>query len=314
MNPDLRLDPSSPMPLYHQIVQAIRWRIGTGVLRPGEPLPSIRDAAEVWGVNYHTVRRAYHDLAREGWVDSVQGSGTRVAAPELVDRGVADDDFDHWLDQVLSYGHERFGLSAKSLAARIRDRDRVVRVVMVECNRHQSTYLAGLLEQALPVEAVAWSLEEPGEPPQVPLIGTYFHHGEMRNRWPHRLRDMHFVALRVDRTIEERIATVASKRNVRVAWLVERDIGTAHEMAASVSGALSARLEVRPVVGDPEELFESLPENELLLVAPRLWDSLPPRVRHDERVFDPNTSFVPEDLQRVWRSLQASVVIAERSK
>lgn len=264
----------------------------------------------MWGVNYHTVRRAYLDLAREGWVESIQGSGTRVAAAKPVEREVADDDLHHWLDQVLSYGHDRFGLSAKTLAARIRDRSRVVRVVMVECNRHQATYLAGLLEQTLAVEAVAWSLEEPGEPPQIPIIGTYFHHGEMRNRWPHRLGDMHFVALRIDPSIQKRIATVASKRNVRVAWLVERDIGTAHEMAASVSSVLSARLEVRPVVGDPAGLLESLPENELLLVAPRLWDSLPVGMREDERVFDPNPGFVPGDLQRVWRSLQASVVTA----
>jgi len=200
------------MPLYHQIVQAIRWRIGTGVLRPDDPLPSIRDAATQWGVNYHTVRRAYQDLAQEGWVDSAQGSGTRVAAAWPVEDGEAKDELDRWLDQVVSHGKERFGLSADGLAARIRGQNRVLRVVMVECNRHQSSHLAGQLEQQLPVEAVAWSLEESGEPPQLPLIGTFFHHGEMRNRWPHRLGDMHFVTLPIDPIIEKRISAVASRR------------------------------------------------------------------------------------------------------
>lgn len=314
MKSDLRLDHSSPLPLYHQIVQAIRWRIGTGVLIPGASLPSIRDGADAWGVNYHTVRRAYQELAREGWVDSAQGSGTRVAAAQPVERGEAADAFDQWLDQVLAFGHERFGLSATTLAERILDRGLLIRVVMVERNHHQSAYLAGLLERTLPVEAVAWSLEQPEEPPRIPLIGTYFHHGEMRNRWPNRLGDMHFVALRIDPIIEKRIAAVASRRDVRLAWLVERDIGTAHEMATSVSSVLSAGLEVRPVVGDPRKLFESLPENELLLVAPRLWDALPEAMRNDERVFDPNPSFVPEDLQRVWRAIQARGGVAETGR
>jgi hypothetical protein len=91
-------------------------------------------------------------------------------------------------------------------------------------------------------------------------------------------------------------------------------MGTAHEMAASVPGALSARLEVRPVVGHLEELLQSLPRNELLLFGPRLWDPLPGGVRQDERVFGPNTIFVPENLQRVLRSVQASVVIGERNR
>jgi len=75
----LRLNRESPTPLYHQIVQAIRWRIGTGELRAGDPLPAVRDASLRWGVNYHTVRRAYQELAQLGWIETVQGAGTTVA-------------------------------------------------------------------------------------------------------------------------------------------------------------------------------------------------------------------------------------------
>jgi DNA-binding transcriptional regulator YhcF (GntR family) len=308
---DLRLDPSSPTPLYHQIVQAIRWRIGTGAVRAGDPLPPLREAADLWGVNYHTVRRAYHELATAGWVESTPGSGTRVAQLHPTHPAQGDDVLGDWVEEIMATAAGRYGLSAEKLAGLIRERQRTFRLVMVECNRHQASCLARQVERTLPVEAIPWSLEQPGEPPQLPIIGTYFHHGEMRARWPHRLGDMFFVALTVDRALEQRVSAVAEPRGARMAWLVERDIGTAHEMATAVSAVLSPRYEVRPIVADPAALQDSLPENELLLVAPRLWDALPPRARADDRVLDVEPMIVPEDLRRVWRNLKATFVETE---
>lgn len=303
----LSLDRSSPTPLYHQIVQTIRWRIGTGALRAGEALPPIREAAEHWGVNYHTVRRAYHELASEGWVESAQGSGTHVAAVLPVDAADSEDDLDHWLDQIVAIGHERYGLSAQDLATLLRERGQVLRVVMVECNEHQSGFLARQLEEAWQAEAIPWSLEEGEEPPRLPIIGTYFHYAEMRRRWPDRIGDMHFVALRLDPGLTERVETVAAKRDTRVLRLVEQDPETAREMAAGVSALFPTQFEIKTTVGDPDELLRSLPGDELLLIAPRLWDRLSSAARGDQRVFDVRHLIVPEDLRRVWRSLTRMV-------
>jgi GntR family transcriptional regulator len=313
---DLRLDRSAPMPLYHQIVQALRWKIGTGAMRPGEPLPPIRDAAEQWGVNYHTVRRAYHELAAEGWVESVQGSGTQVAAALPAEAAAAgvDDEVGQWVDQILAAGRERFGLSAESVAALVRERGRVLRVVMVECNDHQSTFLAQQLEQAWPVEAIPWSLHHGEAPPQLPIIGTYFHHHEMKAMWPDRIGDMHFVTLHLDPALKDRVERVAQARGASVLRLVERDPATAQEMAAGVSALLSQRFQIKPLVGDPDDVVRSLAPDELLLVAPRLWDTVSAGTRADERVFDVRHVVVPEDLGRVWRSLgRAAVESGERT-
>ena len=311
---DLRLDRSAPMPLYHQIVQALRWKIGTGALRAGTPLPPIRDAAEQWGVNYHTVRRAYHELASQGWVESVQGSGTQVAAALPAEAAAGDDDLGQWVDQIVAAGRERFGLSAEGLAALVRERGRVLRVVMVECNDHQSTFLAQQLEQAWPVEAIPWSLHRADAPPQLPIVGTYFHHHEMKALWPDRVGDMHFVTLYLDPALEARVEPVARRRGARVLRLVERDPATAQEMAAGVSALLSPRFQVDALVGDPDEVARTLAPDELLLVAPRLWDGLSAATRADERVFDVRHVIVPEDLPRVWGALsRASVQAGEPS-
>ena len=294
------------MPLYQQVVQAIRWRIGTGALRAGDALPAVREAAEVWGLNYHTVRRAYRELVAQGWIESVQGAGTRVAATRPIEVANSDDSFEQWLDDVVATARERFLMMPVALARLIRERGPVSRVVMIECNVHQSKFLAEQLEEAWPVEAIPWSLDDPRDPPDLPLIGTYFHHAEMRARWPDRVADMRFVALWLDRKIEKRIEAIARRRVVRRLLLVEQDLGTAEEMAAGVSALLSSRFTVRTAVGDPAALLASLARDELLLVAPRLWDQLPDHVREDERVLDVRHVIIPDELHRVWPTLAAA--------
>lgn len=299
----LHLDRSSPTPLYHQIVQAIRWKIGTGALRAGAVLPPLRDAAEQWDVNYHTVRRAYQELADEGWVESVQGAGTRVAEalPGTQENRLG---LDRWLNDIVDVAAERFGLSVTDLVRLVQARQGVSRVVMVECNTHQAAALARQLEQAWLIEAIPWDLHA-DEPPRLPIIGTYFHHAEIRRKWPHRVDDMHFVAVRTDPALRDRIEAAAG-RGAHVLRLVEQDPATAREMAAGVADLLPGRFSVDPVVGDPEQLLSGLRRKELLLVAPRLWERLPDHVRTDPRVFDVQPTIVPDDLRRVWRTLNST--------
>jgi GntR family transcriptional regulator len=76
---ELRVSRHSGMPLGLQLVQNLRSQIESGGLRPGDRLPSVRDAAVAAGVNVNTVRAAYGRLEREGLVSSEQGRGTFVA-------------------------------------------------------------------------------------------------------------------------------------------------------------------------------------------------------------------------------------------
>jgi GntR family transcriptional regulator / MocR family aminotransferase len=58
---------------------ALREAVSSGRLRPGTRLPSSRALAADLGIARNTVAEAYGQLAAEGWLHSVQGSGTRVA-------------------------------------------------------------------------------------------------------------------------------------------------------------------------------------------------------------------------------------------
>lgn len=75
----MKIEPSSHIPIYLQIVEGIRAAVAAGVYRPGEALPSLRAMAIQIQVNPNTVQRAYDELAREGLIYSRKGKGLFVA-------------------------------------------------------------------------------------------------------------------------------------------------------------------------------------------------------------------------------------------
>lgn len=77
---------SSPDPIYEQIVRQIKAQILSGELAEGAPLPSIRKLALELQISVITSKRAYDELEREGFIDTVGGKGTFVAAqnPEFM--------------------------------------------------------------------------------------------------------------------------------------------------------------------------------------------------------------------------------------
>jgi DNA-binding transcriptional regulator YhcF (GntR family) len=78
---DLRIDRASEIPVGVQLARRVRAHVDSGGLKPGDRLPSVREAAATAGVNVNTVRTVYGRLEREGLLRSVHGSGTFVAQP-----------------------------------------------------------------------------------------------------------------------------------------------------------------------------------------------------------------------------------------
>jgi len=79
-----RLNQSSGIPLYLQLMEQIKHAVETGALREGDQLPTIRKLAEDLVMNPNTVVRAYRELEHEGVVEIKHGSGAfiREAAAE----------------------------------------------------------------------------------------------------------------------------------------------------------------------------------------------------------------------------------------
>lgn len=71
---------SSGEPIYEQIVKQIKKLIFLGELSEGDALPSIRNLAQELRISVITTKRAYEELETEGYIVTMQGKGSFVAA------------------------------------------------------------------------------------------------------------------------------------------------------------------------------------------------------------------------------------------
>lgn len=76
---DLRINFTSGVPIYLQLMEQIRHAVDTGAIREGEQLPTIRRIAEDLAMNPNTVARAYRELENQGVIEVRHGSGAYVA-------------------------------------------------------------------------------------------------------------------------------------------------------------------------------------------------------------------------------------------
>lgn len=69
---------ASDKPIYEQIVMQLKNAIISGELAAGEALPSLRFLAKELRISIISTKRAYEELERDGYIESVQGKGSFV--------------------------------------------------------------------------------------------------------------------------------------------------------------------------------------------------------------------------------------------
>src|SRR6266568_3945773 len=74
-----RLDGHSGVPVYRQLIDQVQAAIATGLLKPGDQLPTVRLVAVELAINPNTVSRAYREMEIRGILDTQQGTGTFIA-------------------------------------------------------------------------------------------------------------------------------------------------------------------------------------------------------------------------------------------
>ena len=76
---DLRVDTSSGLAPYAQVVQQVKQALRLGWLQPGDKLPTVHEVAASVAINPNTVQKAYKELELAGLVVGRPGAGTFVA-------------------------------------------------------------------------------------------------------------------------------------------------------------------------------------------------------------------------------------------
>jgi len=102
------IDFSSSVPVYRQVIQAIKLEMLSGRLQPGNQLPPIRELAKILKLNPNTVAKAYYNLEEEGLIESKRGSGNWVNYKnnklDNLRMGMIEDEVKSFLERVFSLG------------------------------------------------------------------------------------------------------------------------------------------------------------------------------------------------------------------
>ena len=103
------LNNSSMIPIYEQIVDQVKNQIIAGEISENEALPSVRTLSAELKISALTVKKAYDRLEEEGFVVTVQGKGTFVAATDKelaveARRKAVEDDFTSAIEKAKNVG------------------------------------------------------------------------------------------------------------------------------------------------------------------------------------------------------------------
>ena len=113
----VHLDYRDVRPIYAQITDGFKEQITSGILQPGDKLPSVRELAMNLAINPNTIQRSYRQLEMEGWIVTVPGKGCFVCSNEKM----AEEEKRRLLAQFdeITEGLLAFGVSRDTLIARL---------------------------------------------------------------------------------------------------------------------------------------------------------------------------------------------------
>ena len=94
---------SSSVPIYEQIKKNIINQILEGELDEDELLPSIRELAQDIKISAMTIKKAYDELEKEGYLKSIQGKGTFVAPKNTeIAKEQAQKDIEDYIEKIVA--------------------------------------------------------------------------------------------------------------------------------------------------------------------------------------------------------------------
>jgi GntR family transcriptional regulator len=121
---EFRLDPSSGVPTYLQIVQQVQHALRLGYLVTGDRLPKVKEVVASLAINPNTVLKAYRELEHKGLAAGRPGQGTFIEGTldvvPLRDQQALKRGLTRWLTEATAAGLDEEGIAAL-IASALRD-------------------------------------------------------------------------------------------------------------------------------------------------------------------------------------------------
>ncbi len=158
------INPELDVPIYRQLVDAIRTAVKKGELVSGQQLPTVQEMTQKLGIARGTIKRAYDELERAGVVEKVQGRGTFVRY-QPANSGSRKEQAMAAIEAMLN-DLEEMGLSAAEinifLNLKLRERaeeEALVKVAVVECNPENLSQMSEQLRHINGVDLYSYMLD-----------------------------------------------------------------------------------------------------------------------------------------------------------
>lgn len=164
------INPQLDIPIYQQLVDQIRAASRSGALTAGDQLPTVQDLSDQLGIAKGTIKRAYDELERDGFVEKVQGRGTFLCSrpqdsASRKDQAMAA--IDTMLDSLESMGFSptEIGIFLDLKLRQRSEEERKIRMAVVECNTENLTRMSEQLRRIPHVELSTYLLSAVQEYP-----------------------------------------------------------------------------------------------------------------------------------------------------
>lgn len=185
---NIRVNQTSGVPVYKQIVDQIEFMIEAGQIDDGDRLPSSRMLASNLQVNRNTVARAYQELAEAGYIESRRRlgmvvTGGRAARAHAMARQRARQVLSAAASECVSLGLRPEEVSSLAYHFSLHAEQQQVSLAFVECNVERAGYFAQELSERLelPVRPLVLGEFDPESDLNVDLVlTTFFHLSEVR--------------------------------------------------------------------------------------------------------------------------------------
>jgi len=116
------VSPLNPDPMYKQVTDQIKDAIASGLLKPEEKLPSIREMSNDLKISMITIKRAYADLENEGYIITRPGLGSYVANINKESlRQEKLSEIRKKIEKMLQTAH-KFGISTEDIVALLKEK------------------------------------------------------------------------------------------------------------------------------------------------------------------------------------------------
>jgi DNA-binding transcriptional regulator YhcF (GntR family) len=166
---ELKISLTEALPIHVQLVEQLKYHIETRNWQPGKQLPTVRELAKELQINYNTVRAAYQELERQGYITTTQGRGTFVVQSppglSINQQETLQDLVDEVLLRVQTLGiplhtFARTAYTRAQLYSQPASQKYIPHLLFTECNTADLSYHAHTIEQQTGVVPETYLLED----------------------------------------------------------------------------------------------------------------------------------------------------------